>query len=80
MACAGIFQPFARLRWIRFGLLMRNGKLSRRFSVPQTTALAPVPSHRMITSVAYSAFLAITVPTRGRQRRQRKGWRHQMPG
>jgi hypothetical protein len=23
MAFAGIFQPFARLRWIRFGLLMR---------------------------------------------------------
>jgi hypothetical protein len=24
MAFAGIFQPFARLRWIRFGLLMRG--------------------------------------------------------
>jgi hypothetical protein len=24
MAFAGIFQPFARLRWIRFGLLMRT--------------------------------------------------------
>jgi hypothetical protein len=24
MAFAGIFQPFARLRWIRFGLLMRD--------------------------------------------------------
>src|SRR5256885_1458935 len=41
MAFAGIFQPFARLRWIRFGLLMRDRKFSRRFSVPQTTALAP---------------------------------------
>src|SRR6267142_4421028 len=40
MAFAGIFQPFARLRWIRFGLLMRNRKFSRRFAVPQTTALA----------------------------------------
>src|SRR6266436_3486328 len=40
MAFAGIFQPFARLRWIRFGLLMRDCKFSRRFSVPQTTALA----------------------------------------
>jgi hypothetical protein len=37
MAFAGIFQPFARLRWIRFGLLMRDRKFSRRFSVPQTT-------------------------------------------
>src|SRR5438094_768820 len=44
MAFAGIFQPFARLRWIRFGLLMRDRKFSRRFSVPQTTALAPFPS------------------------------------
>jgi hypothetical protein len=35
MAFAGIFQPFARLRWIRFGLLMRDRKFSRRFSVPQ---------------------------------------------
>jgi hypothetical protein len=33
MAFAGIFQPFARLRWIRFGLLMRDCKFSRRFSV-----------------------------------------------
>src|SRR6266487_847726 len=40
MAFAGIFQPFTRLRWIRFGLLMRDRKFSRRFSVPQTTALA----------------------------------------
>src|SRR5262249_17771534 len=40
MAFAGIFQPFARLRWIRFGLLMRDHKFSRRFFVPQTTALA----------------------------------------
>jgi hypothetical protein len=38
MAFAGIFQPFARLRWIRFGLLMRDRKFSRRFSVLQTTA------------------------------------------
>src|SRR5438067_2019178 len=36
MAFAGIFQSFARLRWIRFGLLMRDPKFSRRFSVPQT--------------------------------------------
>src|SRR6478672_2114310 len=35
MAFAGIFQPVARLRWIRFGLLMRDRKFSRRFSVPQ---------------------------------------------
>src|SRR4029077_4085773 len=40
MAFAGIFQPFARLRWIRFGLLMRDSKFSRRFSVPQTTSAA----------------------------------------
>jgi hypothetical protein len=39
MAFAGIFQPFARLRWIRFGLLMRDRKFSRRFSVPQRTSL-----------------------------------------
>ena len=50
MAFAGIFQPFARLRWIRFGLLMRDRKFSRRFSVPQTTALAPLSSaNRTIT-------------------------------
>jgi hypothetical protein len=42
MAFAGIFQPFARLRWIRFGLLMRDRKFSRRFSIPQRTALAPL--------------------------------------
>jgi len=35
IAFAGIFQPFARLRWIRFGLLMRDHKFSRRFSIPQ---------------------------------------------
>jgi hypothetical protein len=64
MAFAGIFQPFARLRWIRFGLLMRDRKFSRRFSVPQTTALAPLSSaNRTITSVAYSACLAIMVPS-----------------
>jgi hypothetical protein len=40
MAFAGIFQPFARLRWIRFGLSRRAVKFWRRFSVPQTTALA----------------------------------------
>jgi hypothetical protein len=57
MAFAGIFQPFARLRWIRFGLLMRDRKFSRRFSVPQTTALAALPfANRTITSVACSAF------------------------
>ena len=38
MAFAGIFQPFARLRWTRFGLGMAARKFSRRFSVPQTTA------------------------------------------
>jgi len=51
MAFAGISQPFARLHWIRFGLLMRDRKFSRRFSVPQTTALAPLPfANRTITS------------------------------
>src|SRR5437764_5173115 len=52
MAFAGIFQPFVRLRWIRFGLLMRDGKFSRRFSVPQTTALAPFssPTGRLLQS------------------------------
>src|SRR5438094_2475307 len=51
MAFAGIFQSFARLRWIRFGLLMRERKFSPRFSVPQTTALAPHPfANRTITS------------------------------
>jgi len=50
MAFAGIFQPFARLRWIRFGLLMRDRKFSRRFSVPQTTALPSLSSaNRTIT-------------------------------
>src|SRR5215470_2203616 len=39
MAFAGIFQPFARLRWIRFGLLMRDRAFSRSLSVLQTTAL-----------------------------------------
>jgi hypothetical protein len=64
MAFAGIFQPFARLRWIRFGLLMRDRKFSRRFSVPQTTALAHLPfANRTITSVACSASLAIMVPS-----------------
>jgi len=64
MAFAGIFHPFARLRWIRFGLLMRDRKFSRRFSVAQTTALAPLLfADRTITSVACSAFLAIMVPT-----------------
>jgi hypothetical protein len=52
---------------------MRDRKFSRRFSVPQTTALAPLPfANRTITSVAFSAFLAITVPKRGQQHRQRK--------
>jgi len=40
MAFAGIFQPFERLRWIRFGLLMRAVNSGAAFSVPQTTALA----------------------------------------
>src|SRR5437879_1818799 len=44
MAFAGISQPFARLRWIRFGLLMRDRKFSRRFSVPQTTISPPSPA------------------------------------
>jgi hypothetical protein len=44
MAFAGIFQPFARLRWIRFGLLMRDRKFSRRFSVPQTTISPASPA------------------------------------
>src|SRR5215472_837441 len=47
MAFAGIFQPFARLRWIRFGLLMRDRQFSRRLSVPQTMAF--------ITSAATAA-------------------------
>jgi hypothetical protein len=64
MAFAGIFQPFERLRWIRFGLLMRDGKISRRFSVPQTMVPALLAfANRKITSVACSAFLAITVPS-----------------
>src|SRR4029434_10693044 len=33
MAFAGIFQPFERLRWIRFGLLMRDYKFSHSSSV-----------------------------------------------
>jgi len=57
MAFAGIFQPFARLRWIRFGVLMRDRKFSRRFSVPQITPLAPLPfANRTITSVACLVF------------------------
>jgi hypothetical protein len=35
IAFAGIFQPFARPRWIRFGLLVRDHKFSRRLSIPQ---------------------------------------------
>jgi hypothetical protein len=62
MAFAGIFQPFARLRWIRFGLLMRDAKFSRRLSVPQTTALAPVPFAPDDYVGRVLAFLAITVP------------------
>jgi hypothetical protein len=66
MAFSGIFQPFAQLRWIRFGLLMRDRKFSRRSSVPQTTALAPLScANRTITSVAYSASLKIMVPSEG---------------
>jgi hypothetical protein len=69
MAFAGIFQPFARLRWIRFGLLMRDRKLSRRFSVPQTTALAPLPfANRTITSVAWSAAPLRACPGEGAHR------------
>jgi len=49
MAFAGIFQPFARLRWIRFGLLMRDRKFSRRFFVPQTT-VSPHPRHRDVAN------------------------------
>jgi hypothetical protein len=57
MAFAGIFQPFARLRWIRFGFLMLDHKFSRRFSVPQTTALARLSSaNRTITSVRCPTF------------------------
>jgi len=41
MAFAGIFQPFAQLRWIRFGLLHAGRKFSRRFSVPQTVNCTP---------------------------------------
>jgi len=64
MAFAGIFHPFARLRWMRLGLLMRDSKFSRLFSVPQTTALAPLSSaNRTITSLACSAFLAIMPPS-----------------
>jgi hypothetical protein len=47
MVFAGIFQPFARLRWIRFGLLMRDRKFSRRQSVPQRTAFALAPRPRL---------------------------------
>jgi hypothetical protein len=51
---------------------MRDRKFSRRVSVPQTTTLAPLPfANRTITSVACSAFLAITLPKRGQQHRQR---------
>src|SRR5262245_4378812 len=39
MAFARIFQPFERLRWIRFGLLMRDHGCSRSLSAPQTKAL-----------------------------------------
>src|SRR6185369_264765 len=64
MAFAGIFQPFARLRWIRFGLLMRDRKFSRRFSIPQTKGLAPfLLAKRTITSVECSPFLTIMVPS-----------------
>jgi hypothetical protein len=68
MAFAGIFQPFARLRWIRFGLLMRDRKFSRRFPVPANNGLSTLPfANRTITSVACSAFLAIMVAKRGQQ-------------
>jgi len=73
MAFAGIFQPFARLRWIRFGLLMRDRKFSRRFSVRQTTALAP-PSLRQPDDYFRRVF-GLSVDNgakRGQQHRQRK--------
>src|SRR5262249_45178371 len=47
MVFAGIFQPFERLRWIRFGLLMRDDKFSRSLSVPQTTALVRASRPRL---------------------------------
>jgi hypothetical protein len=55
MAFAGIFHPFARLRWIRFGLFMRALKFSRRFSVPQTTALAPLAWLSMLAAAPLRA-------------------------
>jgi hypothetical protein len=54
MAFAGIFQPFARLRWIRFGLLMRDRKFSRRFFRSANNGFTTT-----ISSVGCSAFLAI---------------------
>src|SRR5213075_2989660 len=55
MAFAGIFQPFARLRWIRFGFLMRAVNSRAAFPFRKQT-LAPLPfANRTITSVACSA-------------------------
>jgi hypothetical protein len=42
MAFAGIFQPFARLRWIRFGLLMRAVRDSANVKCLDATPL-PLP-------------------------------------
>ena len=65
MAFAGIFQPFARLRWIRFGALMRDRKFSRHLSVPQTTALALALRPRLRVRFARSE---ITIHEFGRHR------------
>src|SRR5437867_10269473 len=49
MAFAGIFQPFVRLRWIRFGLLMRDGKILApllKTSRAMKSAHAPTPDRR----------------------------------
>ena len=73
MAFAGIFQPFARLRWIRFGLLMRDRKFSRRFSIPQTRGLAP-PSLGQADDY-FGRVFALSGDNgvkRGQQHRQRK--------
>jgi hypothetical protein len=70
MAFAGIFQPFARLRWIRFGLLMRDRKFSRRFSVPQTNN---TPSLRKPDDYFGRVFgLSSDGAKRGQQHRPRK--------
>jgi hypothetical protein len=45
MAFAGIFQPFARLRWIRFGLLMRavNSRAAFPFRKPPIISRKDLP-------------------------------------